>query len=124
MDTHKIISQIKKIKGIKEVKLLDEEQKEFIQEIELDEEKQNGIINQGIKDVMRRKIIFLATHNHFFRKANEKLVNEKTILSTSFPELKKHKIDAIIASPSWNTHEYLSAFVKLDKDDATLLIGI
>jgi len=140
MNTNEIISQIKSIKGIKEVKLLDSEQREFIQELEIQEEKETGIINQGVKEVMQRKIVLVATHDETFREPKEELFKDNVIFSTSFHELDEimreknnninstDNINFIISSPSKESHEYLKALIKVEgeglNEDATLLIGV
>jgi hypothetical protein len=133
MDSELVKEQIIQLKGIKQVKLLDSEQREFIEHLELEEEKDSKktdhpIENKGIKEVLKRQIVFVATHDKYFREADHPLTKKERkktiILSTPFNELEENDLDAIIASPSKETHEYLEAFIEIQKDDATLLIGI
>ena len=123
-----LTAEIKLVKGIKHVLLLDSEQREFIAQVESDLECETGIENVGVKQALRRTLVFVATHTGDFRTPHKEIVRGRKILCTGFPELNKGGIDAIISSPCKEVHEYLSAFIKIDgegeEQDATLLIGI
>ena len=125
-----IMREIKSVCGITQILLLDSEQKEFIAQVEQDIEEETGIDNVGVKEVLKRKIVFVATHDTHFRTPRENIVHGKNILSTDFPELNKNNptLRAIIASPCKEVHEYLCAFIHVegsgDEEDATLLIGV
>ena len=73
---------------------------------------------------MRCGEVYVITHDSSFREPQceiTKVKDGKThILSTDFPEIP----GAIISCPSWEVHEYLSAFIKVEEGDATLLIGV
>lgn len=107
------------IQWVKEVKILDNNDKSYLFKNEEDR-------NHWVYEILRKKIIFVITHDSTFRNPDEAIVLkmwEKTI----FPTVKFHEIKrtwVISASPWLETHNYLKdKFENLADDDATILIG-
>jgi len=107
------------IQWIKEVVLLNDKDRVFIFENEED-------INHWVYEVLRKKVLFVITHDSSFRDPDEAIVLkkwDKVIFPTvSFHEIKREWV--LSASPWINIHNYLKdKFTKLWDEDATVLVG-
>jgi len=116
----KLISQLKTIKGLIEIKIVeDKNRKEILKR----EKKQN----KGVLCCLKKRYVLLVTHNSEFRDPYDTLVkieeNEIIFPALSFSELAH--IDAISSSPSKEVHDFLVKAYNLEKNKnhATLLIA-
>lgn len=118
----KIIEKEKKvllnIKWIKEVVLLDNNDRKFIFENEEDK-------NHWVFETIRRKVVFCFTHDSFFRDADApivlKLWNKVIFPAVSFHEI--NRSSTVSSSPWIKVHEHLSKkFNNLAENDATVLV--
>jgi len=107
-----------KIKWLKEVIVIDNNDRAFIFDNEEDR-------NHWIYEVLRKKVIFAVTHDFDFREPDEAIVLKKW-KKVVFPTVKFHEIKrswVISASPWIKVHNYLKdKFENLGADDATILI--
>lgn len=106
------------VQGIKEVVLLDGNDRRYI--FEHEEER-----NHGVHECLRRQVLFAATHDSTFRDPDEAIVMkawEKVIFPVvEFHEIKRKKVSS--SSPWLEVHNYLAPkFQDFDAYDATLLI--
>ena len=106
------------IKWLKEVILLDDNDKKYIFENEED-------VNHWIHETIRKKIVFCFTHDSNFRDADSQIVL-KLWKKVIFPAISFHEINraSVVSSSPWvEIHNYLlPKFENLDKDDATVLV--
>src|SRR3989344_4576458 len=102
-----------RLRGITQVALISAQQRK---KMLLLEEKNNV----GVFDVLQKKYVFLATHDASFRDPPHEIVKkekEKVIFpSQPFPEIP----EAIIASPGWKVHEYLSKEFDIQEGESSL----
>lgn len=107
------------IQWIKEVVLLNDEDRRYI--FEHEEEK-----NHGVYECIKRRVLFSATHDSTFRNPDAPIVL-KLWNKVIFPAVNFHEItrpSTVSSSPWIDIHNFLSQkFTHLDQYDATLLIG-
>jgi len=107
------------IKWVKEVVYLKDKDRIFIFDNEEDR-------NHWVYEVLRKKVLFVISHDSSFRKPDESIVLQKWE-KVIFPTVKFHEIKrdwVISASPWLVVHNYLKdKFHNLWKDDATILVG-
>lgn len=107
------------IQWIKEVEILDNNDKKFIFETEEDK-------NHGVYECIKRQITFVATHDSSFRNADApivlKLGNKVIFPPVSFHEIKEK--NTVSSSPWIEVHNYLvkNKLKNIWEFDATLLI--
>lgn len=107
------------IQWIKEVEILDNNDKKFIFETEEDK-------NHGVYECIKRQITFVATHDSSFRNADApivlKLGNKVIFPPVSFHEIKEK--NTVSSSPWIEVHNYLvkNKLENIWEFDATLLI--
>jgi len=106
------------VQGIKEVVVLDGNDRRYI--FEHEEER-----NHGVYECLRRQVLFAVTHDSTFRDPDEAIVMkawEKVIFPVvEFHEIKRKKVSS--SSPWPEVHNYLvPKFQDFDAYDATLLI--
>lgn len=106
------------LKGIKEVTMITEDDKDVIWNME--EER-----NIGVFQTLMRRYVIVVTHDTSWRPAASDIVvkrGERVVFPpVSFPEVKEK--DAISSSPGRNVHQYLSSKIRIEPNDATILIG-
>lgn len=107
------------IKWIKEVILLDDNDRKFIFENEEDR-------NHWVFETIRKKVTFCFTHDDSFRDADN-LIVLKLWSKVIFPAVSFHEIkrpSTVSSSPWIEVHNYLSKrFNNLAEDDATVFVG-
>lgn len=107
------------IQWIKEVVLLDDKDRAYIFENEED-------INHWVYESLRKKVLFVITHDSSFRNPDESIVLKKWD-KVIFPTVKFHEIkrEWVLSSSPWlKVHKFLeSKFDNLWKFDATILVG-
>ena len=117
-----IIKKVEKdlldIDWIKEIKLLNDEEKKFIFTNEEDR-------NHWVYECIKRDITFVATHDSSFRDADNPIVF-KLWKKVIFPAVSFHEVkqkNTVSSSPWIEVHNFLiKDFKNIQKDDATLLI--
>ena len=114
-----IIENLKKVKGLDNIILLNKKDFEFIKN---NEEPRN----LGVFECLKRKYVVVLTHDPSFREPEDKIVrikDKKLIFpAVQFSEVKAK--DVVSSSPGKKVHDYLVKRFNLRlKDDATLLIG-
>lgn len=106
------------LRGIKDVAMLTEDDKDRIWNIE--EER-----NIGVFETLMRRYVVVVTHDASWRPAAADIVikrGERVIFPpVPFPEVKEK--DAVSSSPGMAAHQYLSSKVRIEPNDATILIG-
>ena len=106
------------IQWVKEVVLLNDKDRGYIFKNEED-------INHWVYECLRKKVLFIVTHDSSFRNPDEAIVLQKW-KKTIFPTVKFHEIkrDWVLSSSPWiKVHNYLgSKFKNIDEFDATILI--
>lgn len=106
------------LKGIKNVAMLTEDDKDRIWNLE--EER-----NIGAFETLMRRYVIVVTHDSSWRPAAADIVmkrGERVIFPpVPFPEVKEK--DAVSCSPGLAVHQYLSTKVRIEPNDATILIG-
>lgn len=111
-------AKLLEIKWIKEVILLDDNDRKYLFENEEDR-------NHWVFETIRKKVIFCFTHDTRFREADAPIML-KLWTKVIFPAVSFHEItrpSTVSSSPGMKTHKYLSGkFEKLGKDDATVLV--
>jgi len=115
----KEINNLLKIKWIKEVLILNNNDKKYIFENEEDR-------NHWVYESIKRNITLCITHNSEFRDADSYITMQmwkKVIFPVvGFHEVKRSNV--VSGSPSLKIHNYLkNKFKYIDKNDATVLIG-
>ncbi len=119
MNIKNIIENLKKVKGLDNIILLNKKDLEFIKN---NEEPRN----LGVFECLKRKYVVVLTHDSSFREPEDKIVKIKD-KKLIFPAVKFSEVkakDVVSSSPSKKIHKYLVKKFKLRlKDDATLLIG-
>lgn len=107
------------IQWIKEVYLLSDKDRTFIFENEEDR-------NHWVYESLRKKILFVISHDSSFREPDESIVYKKWE-KVIFPIVKFHEIERkwVVSSSPWlKIHNYLKdKFKNLDEYDATILVG-
>ncbi len=116
----KIRDKLNKIKGLRVLFTLEEEQKDIIRDLE--EER-----NKGVFECLDREYTMLLAHDSSFRKPDKKIVKGKG-KDIIFPGVPFHEVNAknvVSSSPSGRVHRALMEMlhVHLDEEDATLLVG-
>ena len=115
-----LIDTLKKLKGVTQVRVLDNTHKEEL--FLLEEER-----NLGVRECLKRKTVLILLHNSDFRDPIGSLVlkNKKSILfpPLPFPELGAKNV--VSASPSKEVHTFLveQYLLKKESELATVLIG-
>ncbi len=107
------------IKWVKEIILLDQQDKDYIFANEEDN-------NHWVYECIKKEIVFCITHDSNFRDPDEvivlKLWNKVIFPAVSFHEVKQKNV--VSWSPGVKIHQYLSPkFHDIDEYDATILIG-
>ena len=115
----KVISDLKRINGLSNFIVLNENDKKFI----LNNEKKNNV---GVLEAVKRKYLIAFTHDSSFRKPAEKIVikknNKKIFPPVSFPEVKARNV--VSCSPGYKVDSYLRKKIgNVNEEDATLLVG-
>lgn len=118
-DKEKHVAQIlHSLKGIKEVRILHAEEKDHLWQHE-------ELRNIGVFETLMRRHTIVFTHDSTWRPAVGDLVlkrGERIIFpGLPFPEVKEPS--TISASPGKDMHDYLSTKVKVESNDATVLVG-
>ena len=114
-----IIHLLQQIKGLTNIKVLSEEEKKIIAELE-------GKENHGVHACLAKRITIALTHNSQFRDPPQPIVEKKGDIHifppVPFPELH----NAFSSSPSKKVHDFLVKRLSLHagEEDATLLIGM
>ena len=114
----KAISHLKAMRGLKQVKVLNNEHKKEI----MRRESKN---NEGVSECLKKKTVIILVHDSEFREAVSELVIKKNdevyFPALPFPEL----VNAISSSPSKAVHDFLVKEYDLvdDPEFATILIG-
>ena len=107
------------IQWVKEVVLLDDKDRAFIFENEEDR-------NHWVYEILRKKVLFVITHDSSFREPDEAIVLQKW-KKVIFPTVKFHEIKrewVLSASPWIEIHNYLKDKIEnLWEYDATILVG-
>ncbi len=103
---------------VKEVVLLNDKDRAFIFENEEDR-------NHWVYEALRKKVLFVITHDSSFRNPDESIVLQKWD-KVIFPTVKFHEIkrDSVLSASPWlSVHNYLKdKFVNLWEYDATILV--
>jgi len=60
------------------------------------------------------------THDSSFREPAGEIVKNNIFPPVPFPEIP----NSISSSPGWEVHEFLRTKINIQKDDATLLLGV
>ncbi len=115
----RIVQGLASLKGVKEVRVLTEAEKDHIWEHE-------ELRNVGVFDTLMRRYTFVFTHDHTWRPAAGDLVfkrkGERIIFpGLPFPEVKEPSTTS--ASPGMLIHSYLATKIKMDTTDATVFVG-
>ena len=120
------------IKGLSKFIILTASQKAYIKRHE-------ELINKGVLEALKRRFTVCCTHDSIFRKPAGKIVKKTkqglVFPPVPFPEFEKIKIgnryakSVVSGSPGINIDSYLRRIYKrrgvhLERDEATLLIGI
>ena len=119
MEYLEAIEKMKTLKGLSNVFLLSDLQKEKV--IELEE-----IRNIGVKLCAEKKHCIVCTHDSTFPEPKQSIVMH-TMDGAIFPAIKFPEIiESISSSPGIKVHEYLvkEFDMRLIEEDATLLIGL
>ncbi len=116
----KIRDKLNKVKGLRVLFTLEDEQRDIIRDLE--EER-----NKGVFECLDREYTMLLAHDSSFREPDEKIVNGKD-KKVIFPGVPFHEVDAknvVSSSPSGRVHRALMEMlhIHLDEEEATLLIG-
>ena len=116
----KIIKDLERVKGLSNVKLLDQEHKKIIFALE-------DKNNLGVRECLRRKFTIALAHDSTFRDPVGRIVFNSgsgiVLPPVAFPEVKGR--DVVSSSPSENVHRVIveKLDMRLKEDEATLLIG-
>ena len=119
MKTEQIIQLLRKIDGLANIYVLNEEEKRLLAELEEEE-------NHGMHACLTMPITLVLTHDSSFREPAAPIVLQKngkhTFPPVPFPELQR----AISSSPSKKVHDFLikRLHLNLGEGDATLVIGL
>ncbi|MBI2663452.1 hypothetical protein HYX15_02875 [Candidatus Woesearchaeota archaeon] len=120
VEVKKVLDDLRKINGLNNISLLNEEDKDIIRNLE----EENNI---GVIECIERKYVIVLTHNSEFREPEKDIVvqNGNGIIfpALEFPEIKANNV--VSSSPGINVHNYLRKKFSMDIDDehATLLVG-
>ena len=115
-----IIERLKNVQGLVDVRII-----EWMHILEIEKLESKG--NIGVRECLKRRNVSVIVHNSKFRTPSETLVksdkSEIIFPALPFPELGKN---AISASPSKKTHEFLIKEYQFQDNVelATLLIGL
>ncbi len=115
----KIIKDLHALPGLANIRLLSEEEKQIIAELE-------DVENHGVHRCIAKQITLALTHNSQFRDPPFPIVlkegNRYIFPPVPFPELR----NALSSSPSKKVHDFLIKKMNVDvgNEDATLLIGV
>ena len=114
-----VISGLKRIKGLSNFIILNENDRRFI----LNNEEKN---NFGVLEAVKRKHVIAFTHDSSFRKPAEKIAikkNNKIIFPpVAFPEVKARNV--VSCSPGYKVDSYLKKKMNnIKEENATLLVG-
>ncbi|MBI2109577.1 hypothetical protein HYT58_00190 [Candidatus Woesearchaeota archaeon] len=115
-----VLIDLHKVKGLRNFKVIREEDKNLIRDAE-------DINNLGVRDCLNRRYTILLTHDSTFREPTGKIVEENNgqavFPAVSFPEVRAK--DVVSSSPSDKVHKILveKFNIKLNEGEATLLIG-
>ncbi len=106
------------LRGIKEVAMLTEDDKDTVWNME--EER-----NIGVFETIMRRYVIVVTHDSSWRPAASDIVIKRgqrvVFPPVPFPEVKEK--DAVSSSPGLDVHQFLSSKVRIEPNDATILIG-
>lgn len=113
-----ILHRLQLLQGITRIYLLSSEEKKFIS-INEDEN------NLGVREAVKRTYCVCAVHDSTWREPAQSIVRQENgeifFPPVVFPEVPaKHVVSS---SPGLNVHDYLAKRVRIEGDEATLLIG-
>ena len=115
-----VINQLEAMKGLVQVKLVEERLKKKIERLEV----KNNI---GVFDCLKKERLAVLVHDSEFRDPPTSLVIKKKeeLIFPSLPFKELKKVNAISPSPSKEVHQLLIRELKLKKhpEHATILIG-
>jgi hypothetical protein len=113
-----ILHRIRLLQGITRIYVLDEAEKKFIAQ----QEDEN---NLGVREAVKRQFCVCAVHDSNWREPAQNIVKQEkgeiVFPPVVFPEVPAHNV--VSSSPGLNVHDYLSKKVRIENDEATLLIG-
>lgn len=114
-----ILKELNDVKGLDNVYLLEEEDKDIIRNLEHEN-------NEGVFSCLEKKFTLVLTHDSSFRDPISEIVEKKNgsiiFPGVGFPELKRENV--ISGSPCKEVHEFLIKKFDLNlKDEASLIIG-
>lgn len=115
----KVIDDLRKVKGLSNFIVLDEDDRKFIKE----NEESN---NLGVLEAVKRKYVIAFTHDSTFRKPAGEIVieenNRRIFPPVAFPEVKRKEV--VSCSPGYKVDAYLKKKMKnVKEEDASLLVG-
>lgn len=117
MDLKTAIKTLESLKGISNIHILKEEQKDII--LNLEDEN-----NLGVHKCLEKKYSIVITHDSSFRDPTCPIVKKENG-HTILPEVPFPEINSISSSPSKEVHDYLAKEFNLKlKDEATLILGL
>ena len=114
-----IITTLSQVRGLSNVTLLKEENKDIIRNLE-DEE------NEGVLSCLDKQFTLVLTHNSEFRAPEGEIAKKENgkIIFPSIPFSEVTAKNVISSSPNKDTHEFLvKQYDLILTDEATLIIG-
>jgi|TARA_Y100000310_G_scaffold345729_1_gene468925 hypothetical protein len=120
VNAKEIVKKLEHIKGLYHINLINEEDKDIINNLEEEN-------NLGVLECLDRKHVVMVTHDSNFRKPEGSIVNNNG-KGISFPPVSFSEVEAknvVSSSPTVKVHDYLMKRFELnvDEEHATLLIG-
>ena len=114
-----IITTLSQVRGLSNVTLLKEENKDIIRNLE-DEE------NEGVLSCLDKQFTLVLTHNSEFRAPEGEIVKKENgkLILPPIPFSEVNAKNVISSSPNKDTHEFLvKQYDLILTDEATLIIG-
>jgi hypothetical protein len=113
-----ILHRIRQLQGITRTYVLSNEEKKHVAQHE-DEN------NLGVHEAVKREYCVCAVHDSSWREPTQTIVKKENgeivFPPVVFPEVPAHHV--VSSSPGLEIHEYLAKRVRIEGEEATLLIG-
>ncbi len=113
-----IIRRISELPGITRWYVLSADDKKYVNE----KEDEN---NLGVREAVKRKYCVCAVHDSNWREPTQNIVRQEkgeiVFPPVVFPEVPAHNV--VSSSPGIEIHDYLAKKIRVETDEATLLIG-